>query len=732
MADSVKVSLDVATKAAEIALKNFQDETKKADGFWTVFKGNLAANIATGALSAVKDSVIGFFKSSIEAAQKQEDAINKLNTALKLSGNFTEETSKDFQEYATQLQKTTKFGDELILENAALIQSLGQLDREGLKVATTAALDLSSALGIDLTSAATLVGKAAAGEVSSFSRYGLVIQKGATDAETFAKALEAINSKFGGSAAAQVKTFSGALAVTGNAIDDLAEEFGFLITQNPIVIAGLSAVGKAFEGLTGFINENRKDIILFGNSLLAATAIVGAATIGVLAYTGTLGGLATAHLILAKAATVAWAAITGPIGLAIGAIVGVGLAIFAVVKYWDQITIATNEAIATTLEYAAIAAKIVSGSLAKSLNDEAQSFRDKAQATRDALKAQQDETAGKAEAEEAAAKQAESERKLSEAKKAQAEQYKSFADGLIKQSQDINAANDQRIAASEQQASLEQEQLKAQLDNGLINYYDYQLQRDAIDAEFQAEREGILAEQQLAEQERLQQVRDAGLISETDFNKAKIQLDKNYATEKSKIDTELAKKDLKNKQDLIKQEKEFGFAKTQAAANVFGAIADIAALGGEKAFKIAKAFALAEAITAGILSIQKAAASAIPPFNVPAIVSATAFSAANVARLVASKPSFATGGVVGGFQGATLGGDNTQINARTGEMFLNAGQQRNLFDIANGRSGGSGAVESLLGELINVLKSQPIIVNVGGRTVVETLRSELESGRTFA
>lgn len=65
--------------------------------------------------------------------------------------------------------------------------------------------------------------------------------------------------------------------------------------------------------------------------------------------------------------------------------------------------------------------------------------------------------------------------------------------------------------------------------------------------------------------------------------------------------------------------------------------------------------------------------------------------AVQLAAQIAAKPvppSFASGGVVGGFQGASTGGDNTYIHARSGEMMLNAAQQRNLYDIANTRAGG--------------------------------------------
>ena len=66
--------------------------------------------------------------------------------------------------------------------------------------------------------------------------------------------------------------------------------------------------------------------------------------------------------------------------------------------------------------------------------------------------------------------------------------------------------------------------------------------------------------------------------------------------------------------------------------------------------------------------------------------------AVQIATITANKPknpSFATGGVVGGINGASLGSDNTMANVRSGEMILNAQQQRNLWDMANSRGGGA-------------------------------------------
>lgn len=60
--------------------------------------------------------------------------------------------------------------------------------------------------------------------------------------------------------------------------------------------------------------------------------------------------------------------------------------------------------------------------------------------------------------------------------------------------------------------------------------------------------------------------------------------------------------------------------------------------------------------------------------------------AVQLASIMAAKPiqHFATGGFVGGMNGASMGADNTTIAARNGEMIMNANQQRALWDMLNG------------------------------------------------
>ena len=88
--------------------------------------------------------------------------------------------------------------------------------------------------------------------------------------------------------------------------------------------------------------------------------------------------------------------------------------------------------------------------------------------------------------------------------------------------------------------------------------------------------------------------------------------------------------------------------------------------------------------------------------------------AVQLATIMAAKPkqNFATGGFIGGMNGASLGSDNTMINARTGELVMNAAQQRNLWDMLNGGSaslGGSGIELTVNNSASNLVTATPQI-----------------------
>ena len=176
--------------------------------------------------------------STIAAAREQEDSVRALDAALIPLGATADGVSKRLQEQAAALQQVTKFGDETIIRGQALIASFTRNEEE-IQKATIAALDLAAATGTDLKAAFLLMGRAASGETSTLSRYGIILDKGIPQSEKFAAALEKINEQFGGQAQEQAKTFSGAMAQIGNAFGDLQEKVGESITKNAEVLQQL-------------------------------------------------------------------------------------------------------------------------------------------------------------------------------------------------------------------------------------------------------------------------------------------------------------------------------------------------------------------------------------------------------------------------------------------------------------------------------------------------------------
>lgn len=223
------------------------------------------------AIAAAGAAIAGAFtlKEMIAQASEGEAALNKFNSALRAQGTFTREASADFAAYTSELQKVSVFGDDVIQRSAATLVSVGNLQGQALKDATKASIDFAAALDMDLGTAMDLVAKAAAGQTSALTRYGITIDKNIPESEKFAAVLAKINDRFGGFGQSQINTFSGALAQARNNFGDLLEEFGRVITQSPTVRNAIRAISDSISRITERIAEFTKDRDLIGEFVTA-------------------------------------------------------------------------------------------------------------------------------------------------------------------------------------------------------------------------------------------------------------------------------------------------------------------------------------------------------------------------------------------------------------------------------------------------------------------------------
>lgn len=245
--DRFKKALSDATKTAKKSGREIGEGITKpvSDSLVsvaTLTKGFIAAKVAIESVRAIS----GAFSSSIAAANKQEDAINQLNAALKRTGEFTKTASEDFQNFASQIQSTSVFGDELIIEQLAYAKSLG-LTTSQAKDAVLAAVNLSAALGKDLNSSLVQLLKTFSGLQGELGESLPSLRNLSAEALRAGGAVSLINTQFAGAGQSQLSTYSGGVKALGNAFGDFTESLGQYITQS-------SAVNSATQSVTSFFS----------------------------------------------------------------------------------------------------------------------------------------------------------------------------------------------------------------------------------------------------------------------------------------------------------------------------------------------------------------------------------------------------------------------------------------------------------------------------------------------
>lgn len=200
-----------------------------------------------GALAALAALGIAL-KSAVKLAGIQEKAIKDLTSAMKNNGTFSKKAASEAIAFAAALQKQSVFGDEAIISAQGLLVSLGRLKGEGLNSATQATADLAARLGIDLKSAASLVGKTLGSSTNALARYGVSVEGAVGSSERLESLTKNIADLFGGSAKAQTETFDGRVQQLKNSFGDLLEGIGFRL------IPVLTTVVEKFKNVTDSIN----------------------------------------------------------------------------------------------------------------------------------------------------------------------------------------------------------------------------------------------------------------------------------------------------------------------------------------------------------------------------------------------------------------------------------------------------------------------------------------------
>jgi len=215
MANQVEITITADPKNAEAGFKKTQSAFgKMAAG---IKKHRKAIGVGLTALGA---GITAFGVSAIKSSLDQQVGIARLNQSLVNVGTSYDAQAAAIERVIEAQQRKTNFGDE---DQRAALQKLVTIGGkwEGSLEALQVATDLAAGAGMDLNAASLLLGKAIAGETSSLSRYGIVLEKGATQTEIMA----ALTKQFGGAAEAAADP----MTQMRNRLGDLVQVMGDML-----------------------------------------------------------------------------------------------------------------------------------------------------------------------------------------------------------------------------------------------------------------------------------------------------------------------------------------------------------------------------------------------------------------------------------------------------------------------------------------------------------------------
>ena len=293
-------------------ISSFTGEIKKASSTLNSF-GNKVAGIGKIVSAGISTPLVAAAGLSVKAFDTQIQAEKRLEAALRSAGQFSKAALQDFKDFASGLQNVTTVGDESTLKLLQVAKSMG-LTNEQAKRAAKNSIALSKSMGINEQSAIRYTAALEQGDSTMLNRYLPTLRQVEDDSERAAKAQELLGQMFG-AATAEAQSGLGPLTQIKNTFGDLQEEIGGIVLEymQPF-IQGLKRLVNGFKNSSQETKEFITQVILVGS--VAGPAIVAL-------------GLALKGLALA------FAMLTSPITLVIGAIGLLSAAFIYVSANWD-------------------------------------------------------------------------------------------------------------------------------------------------------------------------------------------------------------------------------------------------------------------------------------------------------------------------------------------------------------------------------------------------------------
>lgn len=261
--NKVKIILDVddqgTVKIQKFAstthgtLKDLETRSGSLTRAFTAVSGAIAAAFAV-------ERVVAFGRECLGAYASAQKAETMLAEAMRQRGVYTDAALAQNLALAKSMQAQSVYDDEAIADIERMLIYYGAEGKE-LERLTRATLDLASAKGLDLSTAAEKVGKAVAGSAKGLKAYGIEVKGAAFSADRMHEITTKLITLFGGAAAAETRTLSGQTKQLHNSWDDTKEVMGEVLA--PMQGSLIKALKDASEQTGEYVKQN-EDMIALG------------------------------------------------------------------------------------------------------------------------------------------------------------------------------------------------------------------------------------------------------------------------------------------------------------------------------------------------------------------------------------------------------------------------------------------------------------------------------------
>ena len=294
MSEKLKIEIEVDSKTGEARIKGLGQEMADAGkkgkaGFTSAAAGaeSLTSKLGPagsmllklgGAIGGLMILRKGFnelnsaVSECITEANAAEAAESDLQATLRATGGAAGYNLEQLKKMASGMQAATTVGDDLIIGGMSILATFKQVRGEGFERASQAALDMSQIMKQDLKSSMVQIGKAVNDPiegVSALTRVGVTFNEQQKEQiKTLQESgdmvgaqniiLKELETQFGGAAKAARETFGGAVKASQNALGDMKEEIGFVITKNQFFVSLIHLAEKQFMSWGQQIQNNRE------------------------------------------------------------------------------------------------------------------------------------------------------------------------------------------------------------------------------------------------------------------------------------------------------------------------------------------------------------------------------------------------------------------------------------------------------------------------------------------